>query len=410
MVGTLLAGPRAADALETDQITVPPQRLADIGPELADEVLVRIDAAVARVNARAVSHARRADAAHGFWRRHHLRERDRNLAEGVLAREVYRELAGAALPECRIERWVRTHPFRGSGGDRGSARFEMSCGAGVYGASPLGRSPLLMSLSPTVNAFGVHFGADKVGHLFQQGYQYYERFAREEVRATRAGGDASAAALTGAVRRGVDQERGFYGAALVGVYSNADLAANYAGLKLYLNLTRAVRVGSAVRPPLFVLRDGAWVRDGAARSRPGEWGVQMPRAGTAGVAGDTTGAVAFLRPFVSDHFNESLNPSRYNQPTRATVRARWRQRSSAWVAFYGDSRQVEADRLARLATWHGEPYGHSGFDGLVTALDTCFNGAGDVTPAARPRLARPALLRADGADEPADEPVSGPLR
>ena len=42
------------------------------------------------------------------------------------------------------------------------------------------------------------------------------------------------------------------------------------------------------------------------------------------------------------------------------------------MAFYGSTRRTETDRLRLLATWHGEPYGHSGFDALVTAADTCF--------------------------------------
>ena len=352
----VLLRPQAAKALETDQFTVPPRPLADIGPELALEVMARIDTAAARLNARAAAHARRAERSRGFWQRHHLRAHQRELSEGRLALEVYRELAGPGLPECRIERWVRSHRFR-----QRPARFEMSCGAGAYGASPLGRSPFLVSLSPTVNAFGVYCGADKVGHLFQQGYQYFDRFSRAESR-----GRGDAAALAGAVKRGIEQERGFYGRALVGVYSNADLAANYAGLKLYLNLTRPVQVGDVVRPPLLVMHEGQWLANpGAVPASSGE---------RDGEPDPTARAEAFLQPFVSDHFNEALNPSRYSQPTRDTVRSRWRQRAAGWVAFYASTHEAEAARLASLATWHGERYGHSGFAGLVTAPDTCFDG------------------------------------
>jgi hypothetical protein len=359
-LGVLALPPQRAAALETDQFTVPPRPLADIGPELAAEVVARIDAAVARVNDRAAAHAARAGRASGFWRRHHLRERDRHLGEAALAREVYRALAGPAVPECRIERWVRHHPFA-----RGPARFEVTCGGSAYGPSPLGRSPLLWSLSPTVNAFGEHFGVDKIGHLFQQGHQYHERFLRASARPGGRGPAGEAEALAHAVRLGVEQERGWFGEALVGVYSNADLAANYAGLKLYLNLTRPVRVGGAVRPPLLTLAGGQWRRNPAA---------------AAAATGDGAGraGAAFLRPFISEHLNESLNPSRYGRPTRGTVRARWRERAAGWVAFYASTRASESARLARLATWHGEPYGHSGFDALVTALDTCFpDGADD---------------------------------
>jgi hypothetical protein len=185
---------------------------------------------------------------------------------------------------------------------------------------------------------------------------------------------ATAAALAEAVRRGVRQESGFYGAMLVGVYSNADLAANYAGLKLYLNLTRPVRVGNYVRPALFILSKGQWVANIDALAQAG------PVRSVTGPPSQRR-ADGFLRPFVSDHFNEALNPSRYKGPTRRTIRTRWQARAASWVAFYGSTRDAEAARLQRLATWHGEPYGHSAFDELVTAPDTCFDGA---VPTPRP--------------------------
>ncbi len=368
-------GLRPAGALETDQFTVPPKPLADVGPELADEVSHRIDKAVARLNTRAANHAAKAARESGFWRRHHLRAAAAELSEGALVREVYRELAGPGLPECKIERWVRKHRFQVM-----PSRQEMTCGKGAYGASPFGRSLFLMELSPTVNVYGVYCGVDKIGHLFQQGYDYFKVFIHAESR-----GKFESDALKRAVREGVGQERGFFGLLLVGVYSNADLAANYAGLKFYLNLTREVRVGTLeesafgvdgakagrVRPPLFVVRDGQWQRNSAESTLE-----RVIVASPDGSPGARAAAV-FLRPFVSDHFNEALNPSLYNEPNCSTVRRRWASRGRAWVAFYGTSREREVERLAGLATWHGESYGHSGFSKLVTAVNTCFQDAED---------------------------------
>jgi hypothetical protein len=216
----------------------------------------------------------------------------------------------------------------------------------------------------------VYCGTDKVGHLLQQGHEYFEVFARAEARGATNGredpGATASAALAEAVRVGVGQEHGFYGEALVGVYSNADLAANYAGLKLYLNLTRPVRVGGGLlRPPLLVKFDGRWVPNADA----------IPRINrTSGSSAEQRRADAFLRPFISEHFNESINPSRYKEPTRHTIRTLWQQRSAAWVAFYHSTPQRESQRLHQFATWYGESYGHGGFDGLVTACDTCFRG------------------------------------
>jgi hypothetical protein len=351
-----LVAPRAAEALETDQFTPPRRPLADVGPEVSREVMRRIEIAVARVNDRTARHLKRADAAgEGFWRRHHLREAERESGERALAAEVYRELAGPGLPECHLERWIRKHRFA-----NGPARHEMSSARSVYGPSPLARSPFIVSLSPTVNVFGVYCGADKMGHLVQQGYQYFDTFIRAEERAA---SGTHAAALAAAVKRGVDQERGFYGLALVGVYSNADLAANYAGLKLYLNLTRPVSFGGPPRPALLVRENRRWVFNGDRSVSGG------------GVSRGADRSVEFLRPFVSDHFNEALNPPLFSRPTRETVRTRWRARGAEWAAFYGSTPPAEAKRLHALATWHGEPYGHSGFGSLVTALDTCFANA-----------------------------------
>jgi hypothetical protein len=385
---SLLAGgaPRAALALETDQFTVPPSALADVGPELAAEVVRRIDVAVERVNARAAAHAKEAAAVEGFWQRHHLRERDLALSEWSLALEVYREVAGPGLPECHIERWMRTHRFA-----RGPARFDSGIGSSAYGASPFARSPFIVDLSPTVNAYGVYCGVDKIGHVFQQGHQYFEEFAWEESRCAARGErrTATAAALAQAVRRGVGQERGLFGETLVGVYSNADLAANYAGLKLYLNLTRPVRVGAELRPPLFVKWDGQWVPNAAVTPAP------SVRTGVA-VSPAQRRADAFLRPFVTEHFNEALNPSRYTDPTRQTVRTHWRERAASWVTFYRSTRATEVARLNRLATWYGEPYGHSGLDALVTAADTCF----DDTPSQQTHVAIKSSRAHPGTAEP----------
>ena len=43
-----------------------------------------------------------------------------------------------------------------------------------------------------------------------------------------------------------------------GVYSNADLYANYAGMKFYLGLTNAMQIGTDARQPILILRDGVW--------------------------------------------------------------------------------------------------------------------------------------------------------
>jgi hypothetical protein len=178
----------------------------------------------------------------------------------------------------------------------------------------------------------------------------------------------------------VDQERGIFGEGLIGVFSNADLAANYAGLKFYLNLTRPVPVGGRALPPLLVRRNG------------GPWRLNPDRA-----------AADFLRPLVSDHFNEALNPSRFCDQMRPTVRANLRRRVDRVLAFYRTTAEQARAKVAELWTWHGEDYGHCRLDRVVTIADNCFveaasTGVRPAAPAAARASARPAESRAAATD------------
>jgi hypothetical protein len=290
-------------------------------------------------------HAVKATNSTGFWRERHLAQAAEYQSEGYVARRLYEELGTGGTPECRVERWVRHHHFAGEG--VAVFRPDRGPGGGVYAGAPFPKPLLLGNMSPTVNAFGVYLGVDKVGHFFQQGYEYCREYDKE----LEAGGD-EAAAVERAIGLGIDQERGWFGLATVGVYSNADLACNYAGLKFYLNLTRPVRVGGATIPPVLV------------RDEHGGWRFNPDRP-----------TDDLLRPFFSDHFNEALNPSSYEAGLRDTIRRNVRRVAPRLVSFYRCSPQTERARLAELATWHGEPYGHLEDEGLVTIADTCFEQA-----------------------------------
>ena len=161
----------------------------------------------------------------------------------------------------------------------------------IYGAA---FSPVPFSFlfdSPTVNVHGIYLGTDKIDHFFQQGHEYYDAGHAA------AGRGRDAAAIAKAVARGVKQEHKYYGTLVSGIYSNADLAANYAGMKFYLNLRHPVGSASRVRPPLLEPSRGGW------RFRPG---VDRDR---------------LLQAFVSDHLDESMNPSRYRF-SRGAIRSR----------------------------------------------------------------------------------------
>jgi hypothetical protein len=363
---TVLAVTRPASALETDQFTVPNRPLPDIGPELDAYVGGTVWDVVQTLNARAADEERAARRSIWPWRDYHRARASRLRSEDLLAQRVYDNLAGPGLPECRIEVWAREHRFRAAReAGFADAAFELPLSRCVYGDSLFDKPLLLAFLSPTVNVHGTYMGVDKLGHLFQHGFYYLEEYRQAE-----SDGEGPAAATARAVRLGVDEEQGFYGALTTGVYSNADLAANYAGLKFYLNLTRPVRLAGRTLPPLLL------------RDRKGNWCFNPARPP------DRT-----LCLLVDDHFNEALNPSRYEGVLRDTVRDRLAPRAERLLEFYDTTPERERERMHELATWHGEPYGHCGFSSrLVTIADNCpprrggFGGEAVVVGARTPAL------------------------
>jgi hypothetical protein len=326
-----------ASALETDQFTVPPAPLADLAPQLSAHVRRSLQKVIDEANDRHADLARAASQAQWDLLRDIFNDRAaEKLRADYIAEQVYNAL-GQGLPECTIESWLAradmgVHP----------ARMEISCDDSIYGK--FWQRPLTMQeLSPTVNIYGVYLGTDKIGHLFQQGYEYYKIYRQEEFR-----GRSPAQATSETVKLGIFQEKGVYGLAMVGVYSNGDLAGNFAGLKFYLNLTRPITINGELLPPILVVRNDQWEINKQAGS-------------------------VFLKPFITDRLNEALNPCEYAWLYRDHIRASIESRGRQWAAFYHTTRQKEALRVHELSTWFGEDYGHSNFKNVFTADQLCFS-------------------------------------
>jgi hypothetical protein len=215
----LVSASHSAQAMETDQFTTPNAPLYDIGPDLSRKVVEIIES-----------------------------DRKGRDPERILSKWVGRNIFVS-----RMARWVKQIraaevPMR----FRPNMFHSIYCG--TFSLAPVS----FVFDSPTVNVDGYYMGTDKIDHFFQQGYKYFELVARnqqEETDETRA--------IRAAVAHGVEQEHTYYGTLITGVYSNADLAANYAGMKFYLNLRRPVRIGERVWPPLFERSADGW------RLRPG---------------------------------------------------------------------------------------------------------------------------------------------
>lgn len=320
-------------ALETDQFTVPAKPLTDLGATLDAKVLSDLEKVLAEANAERAGYLANAKTAKsGKLKKGYLAKADEAISPEAVSRGLYNRLATMEVPRCKIEKWLEDKP-----------RHELLQNTGIrdsiYGG-PFERPLLLVEVSPTVNLHGQYVGVDKVGHFAQQGYEYFKSY-----RSSLDDGLSNEQAAHDAVAGGVRQEHGFYGEITIGVFSNADLAANYAGLLFYRNLMEQIRVGETVVEPMI-----AWDGDKMLLSDRAK-------------AGPT-------KPFVTEHWSEAMNPNRYAGLWRKRVRAKVADRADAWLAFHHTTLDAERERLVRVQTWYGVDYGHRGSDlELVTVVN-----------------------------------------
>lgn len=85
-------------------------------------------------------------------------------------------------------------------------------------------NPLFPILNPTMKVNGICIGSDKLGHFFQQGFDYFLITQQ------------SGKTVADAEEFGERTEGGGFGLTTTGVFSNADLEANRQGLKFYKDL------------------------------------------------------------------------------------------------------------------------------------------------------------------------------
>jgi hypothetical protein len=209
----------------------------------------------------------------------------------------------------------------------------------------------------TVSAGGVLIGTDKIIHFIYVGVLYHQRYLSAVARGL---GEAEATrhAVTATLANPLTSENGVLGLYSTGIRSNGDLAANFAGLKFYRNLTEPVRVG-AVRLPPMLQRDGE------------HWRVVVQDEDT-----------VFTR-FISPHWNEVLNPNSYLRYVGVRVRSIIGSRCDDVADWYRDGGGQPlgtawfAARQRELATFDGEPYGHKlPAEHPVSVADICRDDVG----------------------------------
>lgn len=330
-------------AFETDQYNLPTEPLADIGDEVTDYVEENIIKAINKINAQITEHQRcleRITAQKNCDSPEKERAKLENLrSEETLVREIFKPLGGGIPPFTNSGTWMESHRFKAR-----PARFKTSFGKSIFHTAPVN----YLTISETVRLYGIEFGTDKIAHIFQQGYTYYRTVERAKAKNLPA-----AEGVLKAVSWGRMTEKTYYGFWVSGVYSNADLAANFIGMRFYEGLTREIKIGNSVRPPLLILKNGFWKFNENINLHE-----------------------SLLKPFISNHLNEALNPSIYmdifgfRSVVRRTVK---KQACSEWHKLYPNFTQANfAELTADLKLWYGEDYGFKESANFVTIANTCF--------------------------------------
>jgi hypothetical protein len=316
-------------AEETDQFTLPRQELRDIGPitsyklyELLEKVRVQTNEEIQMYLARAK------------YSKHAAKELALRYDEIYLADLIYKN-TGPGFP-----RWLRHLPK-----DPLPMLYKETLPWNTIYWLVFSQSPLfVIGLAPTIKMYDYYFGTDKLGHFFMQGHTYYKlyRFFRDH-------GKSATQAQAAIVMYGQILEQTYLGTLINGVYSNADLAANYAGWKFYMNLAQSVKIGNKTLSPIFILNGGKW-----------EFARHINK-------------VDLLKPYLSDVLNEALNPCRYTF-MRGQIRRQILKRCPDWIKRKGLTRQIVQAKLQDSTRWHGEAYGHWLPKNNAVTLDTCFGG------------------------------------
>lgn len=144
----------------------------------------------------------------------------------ALARDIYKRVSDFTLVPPRGElppqyygayaAWLETGPIdRHTFADRDD----------IYSAVQWWERPVLAFFGPasTISLGGIRVGTDKIDHFWVQGFLYFRK--------SRWGHDVARA-----VKWGVQTERSIWGQRTTGVFSYADLAANYSGYLFYSGL------------------------------------------------------------------------------------------------------------------------------------------------------------------------------
>lgn len=199
-------------------------------------------------------------------------------------------------------------------------------------------------LSSTIKLYGIEVGIDKLGHLFNEGYQYYLHFE-----AAKNQGDAYPLALEKTIAWGVETEDTYFGSWVSGIYSNADLASNYAGLHFYFNLFSPLTLNGVTYPSILI------------QDEFGDYQINNTF---------TNEPETLLKRYISYHMNEAFNPSSLEYLQYIIVEEAIKNRCKAWQKKYPDPSFI-VEKSENLVRWNGDEYGFLD-ENTISIYQTCF--------------------------------------
>lgn len=333
---------------ETDQFTLPEgRRFADVGRALNEWAYDAIARGVKKVNARLSSQRGRSGPA----------DLSTPQAQDDIVRAVNAEFGSAFDVIEGWERLLNSSKFMQKHPGRVTAYKQNLGNIYQHVHFPLDpRQFFRLFQASTFMAYGTYMGTDKIGHFTDMGMHYYRAYT-SAIRKGESEDAAFAAAIDVGTNHPLFGEKGMVGFGSAGDYSNADLVANFMGLLFYLNLTDEVSVKDQVRPPMLNREDGLWR-----------------------IAPHVRANSDFFALFISDHWDEALNPGLFEKSMQNEIRKAVRERTSIVMNRRCDehgnrrSREYFDAVLKDCKTYYGRDYGHMGADDeLITLGNTCFD-------------------------------------
>ncbi|MEA2711922.1 MAG: hypothetical protein QOF78_4523 [Phycisphaerales bacterium] len=357
-----LAVARPARAHETDQFTPPAGReFAEIGDELTKTAYTAIEKGVNKINGRIKGEL----------------EAKQSVAELQTADAIAASVNSQFPPALFLINDYDTRVL--------TAGAKQNFPGQIVGYKPASsvRQYVQLPLNPfnswecaTIKAYGVTMGTDKIGHFTDMGMHYFRAY-RKALKEGASEDDARAKAVYIGTDEFIFAESGLLGWSTAGAYSNADLVANLMGMMFYRNLSEPVMLKGELRPPMLV-RDGEYWKI-APHVRPDS---------------------QFFSLFISEHFDEALNPSSYLPKMRKGIRRAIEEHATDVLQRYTDAngnrrgQQYFRNKLAELSMYWGMEYGHrGGLEDLLDIATVCYGKSLDQDASAdkRDRVGRTAL-------------------